>query len=167
MALYRDVHSRIAVRDRFADDNEYAAELVQVGWMTGESRREVVPKSRWSPSCEFLFRIPNLIIDHAPTRNWNSARRLPVDTLKIDQSFVRDMLEDSEDLSIVRSVIQLASVFGKQVIAEGVESLAHCYKLEQLGCSNVQGYGIAKPMNATVLPEWCKTWPQTASLHKN
>lgn len=44
MALYRDVHSRIAVRDRFADDNEYAAELVQVGWMTGESRREVVPK---------------------------------------------------------------------------------------------------------------------------
>lgn len=45
MALYRDVHSRIAVRDRFADDNEYAAELVQVGWMTGESRREVVPKS--------------------------------------------------------------------------------------------------------------------------
>lgn len=94
-------------------------------------------------------------------------RRLPVDTLKIDQSFVRDMLEDSEDLSIVRSVIQLASVFGKQVIAEGVESLAHCYKLEQLGCSNVQGYGIAKPMNATVLPEWCKTWPQTASLHKN
>jgi hypothetical protein len=73
MALYRDVHSRIAVRDRFADDNEYAAELVQVGWMTGESRREVVPKSRWSPSCEFLFRISNLIIDHAPTRNWNSA----------------------------------------------------------------------------------------------
>ena len=77
MALYRDVHSRIAVRDRFADDNEYAAELVQVGWMTGESRREVVPKSRWSPSCEFLFRIPNLIIDHAPTRNWNSAEEPP------------------------------------------------------------------------------------------
>ena len=75
MALYRDVHSRTAVRDRFADDNEYAAELVQVGWMTGESRREVVPKSRWSPSCEFLFRISNLIIDHAPIRNWNSANQ--------------------------------------------------------------------------------------------
>lgn len=42
MALYRDVHSRIAVRDRFADDNEYAAELVQVGWMTGRDRERFI-----------------------------------------------------------------------------------------------------------------------------
>jgi type I restriction enzyme R subunit len=100
MALYRDVHSRIAVRDRFADDNEYAAELVQVGWMTGESRREVVPKSRWSPSCEFLFRISNLIIDHAPTRNWNSAEKITGKSDQVDKLIRRYKNEQYPNVAI-------------------------------------------------------------------
>jgi|GEM_PF-1070474 PAS domain S-box/diguanylate cyclase (GGDEF) domain len=85
-------------------------------------------------------------------------RRLPVDTLKIDQSFVRDMLEDNDDLGIVEGVIQLASVFNRHVIAEGVETLEQGKKLGQLGCNHVQGYGIAKPMPADLFPQWCAEW---------
>lgn len=85
-------------------------------------------------------------------------RKLPIDTLKIDQSFVRDMLTDSDDLGIVEGVIQLANVFHRQVIAEGVETMAHGKKLRTLGCHLVQGYGIARPMPASRIEEWCIQW---------
>ena len=87
-------------------------------------------------------------------------RQLPVDTLKIDQSFVRGMLEDSDDLGIVASVIQLAGVFRRQVIAEGVETLAHGVALGQMGCHLVQGYGIARPMPAAEVQAWAMQWQQ-------
>lgn len=87
-------------------------------------------------------------------------RRLPVDILKIDQSFVRDMLIDSDDMGIVRGVIQLAAAFNRQVIAEGVETMEHGNMLIQMGCPQVQGYGIAKPMPASAFPEWCTQWQQ-------
>jgi diguanylate cyclase (GGDEF)-like protein/PAS domain S-box-containing protein len=79
---------------------------------------------------------------------------LPAQELKIDQSFVRDMLHDDADLAILRGVIGLAEAFGKQVIAEGVESEAHCAALVALGCELAQGYGIARPMPAQALPAW-------------
>lgn len=84
-------------------------------------------------------------------------RKLPVDTLKIDQSFVRDMLTDSDDLGIVEGVIRLANAFQRHVIAEGVETLAHGTALRELGCRFAQGYGIAKPMAAEQIPTWCAT----------
>ncbi|WP_059286232.1 putative bifunctional diguanylate cyclase/phosphodiesterase [Aquitalea magnusonii] len=85
-------------------------------------------------------------------------RKLPLDTLKIDQSFVSGMLEDVDDLGIVASVIQLADVFQRQVIAEGVETMAHGAVLLQMGCRLVQGYGIARPMPAAELEGWCRQW---------
>ncbi len=85
-------------------------------------------------------------------------RKLPVDTLKIDQSFVRDMLGNPDDLSIVHAVVDLAAAFHRQVIAEGVETLEHCAVLQTMGCRHVQGYGIAKPMPAAQLPAWCASW---------
>lgn len=88
-------------------------------------------------------------------------RKLPVDTLKIDQSFVRDMLTDPDDLSIVQGVVELASAFHRRVIAEGVETLEHCAVLRQMGCRNVQGYGIAKPMPALQIPVWREKWLQS------
>ncbi len=88
-------------------------------------------------------------------------RKLPVHTLKIDQSFVRDMLIDPDDLGIVRGIIELANVFGRQVVAEGVETLEHGAALHRLGCSRVQGYGIAKPMHADLFPAWCDSWLKT------
>lgn len=85
-------------------------------------------------------------------------RRLPVETLKIDQSFIRDMLDDADDLAIVKGVIGLASAFHKHVIAEGVESVATGKKLIEFGCDLAQGYAIARPMPGSQIPDWSAAW---------
>ena len=85
-------------------------------------------------------------------------RRLPAQMLKIDQSFVRDMLVDPGDLAIVQGVISLASTFGRSVIAEGVETQAHGKRLLEMQCELAQGYGIARPMPAADLPKWVHRW---------
>jgi diguanylate cyclase (GGDEF)-like protein/PAS domain S-box-containing protein len=85
-------------------------------------------------------------------------KRLPVALLKIDQSFVCNMLDDSEDLAIIDAVIGLARTFGRQVIAEGVESEEHGLKLLQHGCELAQGYGVAYPMSADQILSWSSTW---------
>jgi hypothetical protein len=85
-------------------------------------------------------------------------KRLPAKLLKIDQSFVRNMLDDVEDLAILEGVIGLASAFSRDVIAEGVETLAHGAMLLQLGCEQAQGYGIARPMPAAAMPDWVQHW---------
>lgn len=85
-------------------------------------------------------------------------RRLPADLLKIDQSFVRAMLEDPDDLAIVKGVVGLAQAFHRRVLAEGVETVAHGAVLLPLGCELAQGYGIARPMPANEIPRWMATW---------
>jgi diguanylate cyclase (GGDEF)-like protein/PAS domain S-box-containing protein len=85
-------------------------------------------------------------------------KRLPVNTLKIDRSFVSDMLENQNELAILEGVLRLANTFGREVIAEGVETIAHGNLLLALGCELAQGYGIAKPMPASELQPWIKTW---------
>ena len=85
-------------------------------------------------------------------------RRLPASMLKIDQSFVRNMHWDSDDLSIVEGVIGLAGAFGRTVIAEGVETACHGELLLRLGCNLAQGYGIARPMPANAFPGWAENW---------
>ncbi|MCL1486206.1 MAG: EAL domain-containing protein [Marinobacter sp.] len=79
-------------------------------------------------------------------------RRLPARLIKIDQSFIRDMLVDSDDLAIVEGIIGLAKSFKRDVIAEGVETIAHGAALSKLGCELAQGYGIARPMPASDVP---------------
>lgn len=81
-------------------------------------------------------------------------RRLSVEELKIDQSFVRDMLDDPDDHAIVVGVIGLSSAFGLRVVAEGVESHRHATHLVELGCQVVQGYGLGRPMPAEELQDW-------------
>ena len=83
-------------------------------------------------------------------------KRLPVDILKIDQSFVRDMLDDPEDLAIIAGVIGLTEAFQRQVIAEGVEKAEQGLLLMHLGCDLAQGYGIARPMPAVAIPDWTR-----------
>jgi EAL domain-containing protein (putative c-di-GMP-specific phosphodiesterase class I) len=85
-------------------------------------------------------------------------KRLPAETLKVDQSFVRDMLTDPDDLSIVQTVISLAAAFHRKVIAEGVETVAHGATLISMGCNLAQGYGIARPMPAQDFPGWARRW---------
>lgn len=94
-------------------------------------------------------------------------KRLPISILKIDKSFVRDMLDDPDDLAILEGVIGLATAFRRKVIAEGVETVEHGEMLLQLGCDLAQGYGIARPMPADQLPQWANTWqadPKWANL---
>jgi EAL domain-containing protein (putative c-di-GMP-specific phosphodiesterase class I) len=85
-------------------------------------------------------------------------RRLQAETIKIDRSFVIDMLDDAEDLAIVNGIIGLARAFGREVVAEGVESQAHGERLMALGCDLAQGYGVARPMPAHELPAWIALW---------
>jgi len=85
-------------------------------------------------------------------------KRLPVAMLKMDQSFVRDMLIDPDDLAILEGVIGLARAFRRAVIAEGVETIEHGSVLLKLGCDLAQGYGIARPMPAKDLPTWAALW---------
>lgn len=85
-------------------------------------------------------------------------KRLPAELLKIDQSFVRDILDDREDLNIVEGVIGLARAFDREVLAEGVETEAHARVLLDKGCTLGQGYGIARPMPAADLAGWMQLW---------
>ncbi|HAZ89657.1 MAG TPA: diguanylate cyclase, partial [Marinobacter adhaerens] len=93
-------------------------------------------------------------------------RTLPVDIIKIDQSFVRNMLEDAGDRAIVESVIFLAQRFAHPVLAEGVETMEHARTLRQMGCNFVQGYGIARPMPATEVLGWARKWQHRARSGK-
>jgi diguanylate cyclase (GGDEF)-like protein/PAS domain S-box-containing protein len=80
--------------------------------------------------------------------------RLPVDVLKIDQSFVRDMLEDKGGMAIVQGIIALARAFNRRTVAEGIETQEHYRALLDMGCELGQGYGIARPMPASELMNW-------------
>jgi predicted signal transduction protein with EAL and GGDEF domain len=85
-------------------------------------------------------------------------KRLPASQLKIDTSFVRDMLDDPEDLAILEGVLSLATAFRRNVIAEGVETQAQGDMLLQLGCELAQGYAIARPMPADAVRSWADSW---------
>jgi len=85
-------------------------------------------------------------------------RQLPVETLKIDQSFVMGMLEDPDDMGIVESVVQLTQAFNRTVVAEGAETHEHCAMLSRMRCHAAQGYGIARPMPPEQLGGWIREW---------
>jgi EAL domain-containing protein (putative c-di-GMP-specific phosphodiesterase class I) len=88
----------------------------------------------------------------------SSLKRLTVDTLKLDRSYVQGMLGDAQDLSLVESVIGLARNIGCAVVAKGVESRAHARELLRLGCRLGQGNGIAAAMHPMALPGWIDTF---------
>ena len=89
-------------------------------------------------------------------------KRLPSEVIKIDRHFVRDMLENPDDLAIVKGIIGLSAAFCRDVIAEGVETYAHASLLIELGCLQGQGFGIARSMPADSFPNWLETWQQSA-----
>ena len=85
-------------------------------------------------------------------------KQLPVATIKIDQSFVRGMLYDPDDLAILKGVLSLSGAFHREVVAEGVETIEQGAMLLQLGCDLAQGNCIGRPMPANELPDWLVTW---------
>ncbi|UGQ49220.1 putative bifunctional diguanylate cyclase/phosphodiesterase [Massilia endophytica] len=94
-------------------------------------------------------------------------KRLPVDELKIDKSFVLNMESDIGDTKIVRSTIDLGHNMGLRVVAEGIESEAAWRLLAKLGCDQGQGYFMSRPIPADQLAGWVQQWrapQQEASL---
>lgn len=81
-------------------------------------------------------------------------KRFPIDKLKIDQSFVREMQSAPADLAIVRATIALSHELGLQLVAEGVETLAQAEQLTALGCEELQGYFFARPLDPVKLMAW-------------
>lgn len=90
-------------------------------------------------------------------------KRLPARELKIDRSFISDMLENPDDMAIVKSIVSLAAAFNREVIAEGVETRACGALLLELGCELAQGNGIASPMAADAVPDWLVKWNDSAN----
>ncbi|UXZ54318.1 EAL domain-containing protein [Halomonas sp. 7T] len=82
-------------------------------------------------------------------------RRFAADALKIDISFVRDMLDNHHDRTIVQTIIAMADALGMKTLAEGVESVAQAELLAQMGCNQAQGYWFGRPLPAT---EFAATW---------
>ena len=91
-------------------------------------------------------------------------KQLPAGRIKIDQGFVRDMLQDPDDLAILEGVIGMAAACRREVVAEGVESADHAAMLVQLGCMLAQGYGIARPMPGDALAPWLAGWRLPAAV---
>ncbi|MFC1513121.1 putative bifunctional diguanylate cyclase/phosphodiesterase [Thermodesulfobacteriota bacterium] len=91
-------------------------------------------------------------------------KQLPAEELKIDKSFVRNMLKDDNDEVIIRATIDLAKNLGLEVIAEGVESAEIMARLQELKCDMAQGYYICRPIPAAELVQWLQTSPYAASL---
>jgi diguanylate cyclase (GGDEF)-like protein len=85
-------------------------------------------------------------------------KRLPIHVLKIDPSFVRDILESPQELTILEGVLGLIKAFRRQPFAEGVETVEQGVMLLRLGCELAQGYGIAQPMRADEFPGWVAAW---------
>ena len=84
-------------------------------------------------------------------------KELPVEKLKIDQSFVRDIASNPDDQLIVKATIELAHTLDLKVVAEGVETLAVCELLTEMNCDHVQGYYISRPLEAEQVANWFET----------
>ena len=81
-------------------------------------------------------------------------KQLPTQSIKIDKSFIRDILIDKDSLRLTKAIIGLAKSFNREVIAEGVETVEHEVLLMNLGCDVAQGYGIATPMPVEKVLSW-------------
>lgn len=94
-------------------------------------------------------------------------KQLPIKTLKIDRSFVAGITHTDQDYKLLSNIIQLANDMGKQVIAEGVETIEQGELLILLGCEHAQGYAIAKPMPASNVLPWLKEWRPYSAWSNN
>jgi diguanylate cyclase (GGDEF)-like protein/PAS domain S-box-containing protein len=112
-----------------------------------ENIEESVAKMRTLRALGVSFAMDDFGTGHSSLTN---LKRLPIDQIKVDQSFVRDLTHDASDMAIVRTIIVMAESLGLDVIAEGVETLAQCELLDQYGCRGYQGYLFGRPVPLAV-----------------
>jgi diguanylate cyclase (GGDEF)-like protein/PAS domain S-box-containing protein len=93
----------------------------------------------------------------------NYLNRFPIDKLKIDRSFVHDMLDDPTDLAIVRAIVGLGHTLGLRVVAEGVESVEEAAMLQAAHCDELQGYLFGRPMPPEEIPDWIRQCASTVT----
>jgi diguanylate cyclase (GGDEF)-like protein len=93
-------------------------------------------------------------------------KKLPVDEVKIDKSFVLSMATDAGDAAIVRSIIDLGGSLGLAVVAEGVEDEASWTRLAELGCDILQGYALCRPVPAPEATNWLRAWDPAAAIRR-
>ncbi len=90
-------------------------------------------------------------------------RQLPIKTIKLDRSFIANITQSHEDLRLVANILGLASEMGKQLVIDGVETIAQGEMLIKMGCELAQGYAIAQPMQAAKVIPWLNDWQPEAS----
>ena len=93
-------------------------------------------------------------------------KRFPLDTLKIDRSFIKDILTDPHDATIVAAVVAMAQKMNLEVVAEGVESEQQLEFIRQQGCNRVQGYFISKPVPGQQLTHWLAKQQKNTYIHE-
>jgi EAL domain-containing protein (putative c-di-GMP-specific phosphodiesterase class I) len=89
-------------------------------------------------------------------------KRLPINTLKIDKEFIGDLTHDPEDEAITSTVITMARSLGLTVVAEGVETVDQMRFLREHGCDEIQGYWLARPLEAQHCFAFIRTWTPNA-----
>lgn len=94
-------------------------------------------------------------------------QQLPADSIKIDQGFVRDIVDDPKDLAIVTAVITASRMLGLEAIAEGVETAEHVDLLTKMGCTHLQGYLFSRPIPAEDIPAWVARFRQAPRLEED
>jgi len=103
----------------------------------------------------FKFAIDDFGTGHA---SLDYLKNLPVDELKIDQEFIREVFSEPNSLSIIEAIKSMAEAFNLSVVAEGAETDEHVELLLQLGIQNIQGYALAKPMDQATTKQWLAKW---------
>jgi EAL domain-containing protein (putative c-di-GMP-specific phosphodiesterase class I) len=111
----------------------------------------------------------NLALDDFGTGYSSMARlrNMPINIVKIDQSFVRNISSSAQDKKIVQSIIKLAHSLGKEVVAEGVEDLACLEILKEMNCEKIQGYYYGKPMSFEEFISWMATFKAQYQSNEN
>ena len=168
MRLSVNVSARQMVDDNFIDD--LRAVLLETGFPPEQLELELTESTLQlvETSPRLLNEIKalgvSIAIDDFGTgySSLSVLKNLPIDRLKIDQSFVRDMTADSNDVAIVEAILGMSRTLGLQIIAEGVETEAQLSILQQLGCEAGQGYLFSRPLPPAELALWLQRTQQPA-----
>ncbi|BCN92288.1 hypothetical protein THMIRHAM_00730 [Thiomicrorhabdus immobilis] len=138
----------------FADNPDVLPEQLTLELLESSALEDVHKIARQITQLQtegFKFAIDDFGTGHA---SLNYLKNLPVDEVKIDQEFIREIFSETNSLSIIEAIKSMAEAFNLTVVAEGAETEKHIELLLQLGIESIQGYAIAKPMNQEQVFEW-------------